>query len=309
VGRSRSFVWKHMHLEKKGDDKEGEMRVVCTAVKDCGWTQEMGVGTGTSNLITHLLVKHGIVAPTQETDGASAATIATSTAVGASPQGTLVDFGFTRHLSTVESVKQGVLDYLIASQSAFNVLTYPQWQHLMGLGKLASCCPKTMTRFMLESSAQLRLDFKKVLVRCPGVSVAVDEWSDRALMPWMGIVINTVDLDFNMLEHCPGLQSLDQAATSTNLLRWFQQQLARMSILTKNLASVCTDNAANISKAMSLDDDLKGAQQHCIAHLLNIGVQKATRAPLQPEELKEVCKGAEVAVDDFLGCGAVGVPR
>jgi hypothetical protein len=259
----------------------------------------------TSNLINHLLNAHSMSGPsvkaaaTPAASGSATASAKPSAATGAPQQSTLGAFGVTRDVVPQEAGKRALLNFMISTRQPFHMLDNPMWGDFADLYKVPSCSPKTMKTFLLQCTAQLRADFFALRTKCPGISVAVDEWSDRMLLPWMGIVVTTVDLDFNMLEHSPGMLCLDDSATSENLLKWLQEQLARLGILTNDLASVCNDNAANISKAMTLDPDLQDAQQFCIAHLLNIAVQKAMLQPLSVQEREIVLDAAMVPLDAY----------
>ena len=85
--------------------------------------------------------------------------------------------------------------------------------------------------------------------------------------------------DFEMTMHSPGMQAVSKSPTSENLHDWLVLQLGRLGIKPADLSGVCTDNASNISKAISLDQDLREGQLFCLCHLINIAVQRATKNP------------------------------
>lgn len=55
----------------------------------------------------------------------------------------------------------------------------------------------------------------------------------------------------------------------------------RMNIEIVSLASVCIDNASNLSNAMSLNDHLKKVSTFCICHLVNIAVKRTIMNPAE----------------------------
>lgn len=188
--------------------------------------------------------------------------------------------------------KGNLLRYLIENNLAFNILDTQSWQELTK-GRLNTWSSTTMKTFLLEESKRQRSEFRdKIRSSVPGVSLTVDEWTDRQSIPWMGIVINTVDLDFELKLHSPGMQFIDEATTAENLLKWLREQLSRMGLQTSDIASICTDNAFNISKAISMDPHLKRVQLFCTCHLINIAVKKATMEPstvsLQSQDEEEL---------------------
>ena len=111
---------------------------------------------------------------------------------------------------------------------------------------------------------------------CPGISVTVDDWSDRSLVPWMGIMVTTVSLDFELRLWSPGMQLIEGEANASNLLSWLSFQLRRLDIKLSHLSSVSTDNASNISKATFIDADLNSVTTRCLCHLLNIAIKRVT---------------------------------
>ena len=195
----------------------------------------------------------------------------------------LSKMGITVHRQTKVDQQTSLLDFMISTRQALNMLDNPSWLAFTDSHRIQTWSPKTMTQFLLRRAIDMREAFAGEGVRhCPGISACVDEWSDRTWMPWMGITILTVDLNFTMEERSPGMQFISDTADAANLLAWFTQQIGRMGIQCDDVASVCTDNAANISKAMELDSSLKDVRTFCICHLINIAVKRAVMQPVDP---------------------------
>ena len=168
--------------------------------------------------------------------------------------------------------------FLIQNSLAFNHFDSSTWIAACKYNQRPTYSSTTMKRFVLQYANELRNEFRnEVLAVAPGVSVSVDEWSDRQRLPWMGITITVVDLDFNLRVYSPGMQLIDGPATSENLLMWLKAQLDRMGISTAEVSSICNDNAASISKAIQLDPSLSSVAQYCMCHLLNIAVKNGIK--------------------------------
>ena len=134
-----------------------------------------------------------------------------------------------------------------------------------------------MKTFLKDEAERLRHQFlDSILPNVPGISVAVDEWSDRQLIPWMGITVTTVDYNFEFKIFSPGMQYISDNPTGNNLHIWLLQQLDRFNIKPMDVSSICTDNASNISKAISTEASLSSVHNYCICHLINIAVKRAT---------------------------------
>jgi len=142
--------------------------------------------------------------------------------------------------------KSQILRFLIKNSLAFNVVDDDTWRGL-AFGKFRTWSSTSMKSFLLKQASGLRAKFQKeILPTCPGISVTVDDWSDRSLVPWMGITVTTISLDFELRLWSPGMQLIEGEANASNLLSWLSFQLRRLDIKLSHLSSVCTDNASNI---------------------------------------------------------------
>ena len=205
-------------------------------------------------------------------------------------QASLTDMKLKSLLSRLsESSSEGkaaILRFLVQNNLSFNILDSPTW-NAMTQGKLDTWNASAIKLFLRKEALSQRNQFKNdILPRAPGISVTVDEWSDVQMIPWMGVTVTVVDLDFNFSMHCPGMQLIDEAPTAENLLRWLKSQLLRMGIHTEDLANICMDNASNISKAAALDPHLRDVVSFCICHLINIAVKRATMDPIHIDDCK-----------------------
>ena len=157
--------------------------------------------------------------------------------------------------------------------------------------------------FMDATARQLRQNFaSSLLPNAPGVSVTVDEWSDIQLIPWMGMTITTVDLNFDLRLHSPGMRCIDDVASAENIIRWLLEQLARMGIEPEDVASICCDNAANMSKAVCLNPHLRRVLNFCMCHLINIAVKRATTQPIDMMG-SAACNEIPAGVEDSSSAG------
>ena len=168
VRTNESWVYSYM---KRETNAAGDTRVVCT-VGSCGWTLIRSPGDGTGNLAVHLQTKHDISPPPKSDEPAPA-----SPSARADPtQRTLGMLCVTRALTSSNDHKLAILDFIIESRAAFNILELPTWKALVQ----TTWAPKTMKTFLRQSASQLRKDFAEHLARCPGVAVCIDEWMDFA---------------------------------------------------------------------------------------------------------------------------------
>ena len=150
------------------------------------------------------------------------------------------------------------------------------WQDVTA-NKIDTWSSTSMKTFLKDEAERLRHQFlDSILPNVPGISVAVDEWSDRQLIPWMGITVTTVDYNFEFKIFSPGMQYISDNPTGNNLQIWLLQQLDRFNIKPMDVSSICTDNASNISKAISTEASLSSVHNYCICHLINIAVKRAT---------------------------------
>jgi len=228
------------------------------------------------NVSKHMLHQHGICTLESEQ----------SSVVRKSKQPSLQDplfstFPITRQVVPQDDTKLRQLRLLVQNNLAFTIFDSSTWQELTR-DRLDSWSSTSMKEFLRRQAISLRQEFiDKTLPRVPGISIVIDEWSDRQMIPWLGITICTMDVDFNFKLFSPGMQIINDSPTGANILNWLEIQLRRMNIEIVNLASVCTDNASNVSKAMSLNDHLQKVSTFCICHLVNIAVKRAIMNPAE----------------------------
>ena len=89
-----------------------------------------------------------------------------------------------------------------------------------------------------------------------------------------------MNLSCNLHIYSPGMQFIDDAMTYRILLRWLDDQLSRMGLRPEDIASICCDNATNISKALASNVHLRRVQQFCFCYLINVAVKRATSQSL-----------------------------
>jgi hypothetical protein len=177
-------------------------------------------------------------------------------------------------------------------------LESPTW-HELTARKLDTYSASTIKSFLRKEAINQRTTFKQhTLPIAPGVAAVVDEWSDLQMIPWMGIVVAVVDLDFNFSLHSPGMQLVDQAPSAENLLLWFIAQISRLGICCEDLSNVCMDNASNISKAAALDPHLSKKVSFCICHLINIAVKRATMEPISATGSQEYDGNDDIMLEE-----------
>jgi hypothetical protein len=312
--RNSSAVWSYIRIQKNA---QGGDTYHCTE-SGCKW--QGGVPFSTSNAKRHLLNAHSITLADRHGEvnttpasapGSDEARVAPAgsglEAVSATPtrRTSLLDFGVTSLTSSTEDMRTLQLNMMISGRLSFEFMDNPDWQKFATAARFPSWSGKTFKRDLVTRADQLRSAFVEVLRRCPGVSLCVDEWSDRMMLPYMGLVVFTVDLEFNMAEHSPGLKFIEDAATAETLLDWVKEQLQRFNIRLEDLSSATTDNAANISKAFALAPELDAKQRlYCVPHLINIAVKKSTTSPLSRDEVADVLKDANLTPpDDASGQG------
>ena len=147
------------------------------------------------------------------------------------------------------------------------------------------------------------------LLAAPGIAVvSLDEWSDLALLPWLGITIAVVDPDFTLLTYTPGIQCIGDAARGPDLLRWVEDQLLRLCVDVHHVSSVCTNNAANVSQATSLHPRLASVAARCLCHVIDIAVKRAAKDPADMEDLSQydrICTGDSMPEDMKTACAAL----
>ena len=99
----------------------------------------MTSASGTGNIAHHLLSKHGIIEPTVLSQAAQPALSPVPT-----QQCTLFIVGLTVSPAQQEVGRRLLLDFMIASRQAFNMLGGASWIALAGHMNLASVSPKSI---------------------------------------------------------------------------------------------------------------------------------------------------------------------
>ena len=173
--RNASKTWNHARKE--------ECRI-CTRTRwlclapHCGHIAEQGLGVKIyiSNVAKHLLETHGI-----DSSNSLWQQVSSSTSL---KQVTLTDSRLLCPLlHTIDPLHEGkllLLRCIIQNAWAFNHMDSDSWIALSSYYSRPAWCSTTMKSFVVQRATQLRQEFvNKVLPFAPGVSVTVDEWSDR----------------------------------------------------------------------------------------------------------------------------------
>jgi hypothetical protein len=123
---------------------------------------------------------------------------------------------------------------------------------------------------------ELRAKVQEELLSATFLSLTTDSWTGRNTKSFTTVTSQYMNKDWEIISYVLNTQEMTESHTADNLAADFNVILEEWK-LNRNSVSVTTDNASNITLAMS-----KCGVVHirCMAHTLNLASQKALQTPL-----------------------------
>ena len=103
-------------------------------------------------------------------------------------------------------------------------------------------------------------------------ALTTDCWTSRAQHSFMSLTVHYISAEWNLLSHMLETGEITAEHTAVNLSSYLIECLSRWSLQSTQVSAAVTDNASNITAAISR---MEWLHLGCFSHTLQLGVQKA----------------------------------
>ena len=282
---SKSQVWLHF-------TKESQENAVCNL---CSTSVKVKDGS-TTNLHKHLKRHHSI----ELASSSSATTVlkqGSAKKIKTNEQQPTLSTLWTKLPTTSkrhQDISEAIGKYIAVDMRPLDSVNDRGFRHLIS---------KLEPRYNLESRTyitstllpnmynDLKVEVKEAVTSAVFVGLTTDAWTSRANKSFITVTAQLATKDWQLKEFVLTTREMIDSHTTDNLATDFENVLKEWGLIKSNI-TVTTDNAANISAAMS-KCSIRNIK--CMAHTLNLATQKA----LQVTAVSKVCAKIRKVVSFF----------
>ena len=131
----------------------------------------------------------------------------------------------------------------------------------------------TFSRHYLPSlyQKQKALVFEQMASGLKYFALTTDCWTSRAQHSFMSLTVHYICAEWNLQSHMLETGEITTEHTAVNLSSYLQESLGRWNLQSTQVSAAVTDNASNITAAISRMEWLHFG---CFSHTLQLGIQK-----------------------------------
>ncbi|CAM4722270.1 unnamed protein product [Leuciscus chuanchicus] len=285
----KSKVWKHYGFYKKDGrlDKTDAICKMCRAsVKYTG---------STTNLISHLKRRHGVVVEASASAPAfsvscSDSPVATSSKSGEKSIESFFHAPLANNSARCTAITDAIALFICKDIQPYSVTENEGFKHLLHVLEPRYKIPNRKLFSDKQIPAlydKVRREIEESLHKAHRVAVTVDGWTSCATASYVTVTAHYIDDGWVLKNHVLQTRVFNEAHTGNNLAILLQDVCREWKIEEKSPALV-TDNARNMILAgagAKMDPHVR-----CIAHTLNLASQKAFKVDTVSELVVKVRK-------------------